>query len=854
MKHTAKMLTLVLFCLLALGSTTTDETTVGSAIFPLWEPTWSPRAFTFGCQSSLYLDSLQELCAIDILGDGSLCLLIAGTYPHILMPSVGNMIAAEPIILHPMMPEPYTSCQDESGDTFPQQDVLVGDLNYDGVQDFLAVDSRGIQIFLGDRDAPPINPQCGEDVVCDSPVFGFNLDGIARYPIDTDHYFYRDAELRDLNGDGYLDVVLFYQDSIGVHYGDGTGSLSDSQLVSQLSGIPLSYAWGRFGESEGFWISVLGNLAGDHTLEDEGTGLWFLKQGTLEIQRISNVLGRSLVTGNFNNDGIEDVAVLTEDNVIEIYLMEGDVFPHPIDLALDLEATWGKSAEFTVLSSGDFNGDNLSDIVVLQRYPARLLLYYCREGSFFTDPLYYEIELLPKSEYDLSNEFIPNPGITDFSIQDLDGDSCDEIAFILHNRYVKVLVPSFIPLGQGIEYDRGYRHFDVADFDNDGFMEFISTQELQSSDSCNLSKLYKYRLGRGNLVKQELLLQLGTSEAETCEEIEVVSVANLNSDGCLDIAVLSFCSGTAEDEGRAAHYRLSAWLGNEQDRAYRRAWSSDFPSNTQVTPKLYVADFDGDGNDDIAVDLPLENSLGVLVSPSPASQSDFPPLQWIDIAAATLLETVTLSKRAAIAAIQPSQKDSSEDTEVVLIELDRVQIIATPGVRSITGLLSHDWTEDGVEDLVLVGLRSVQANDPTAIDFWQSPTSAIEMMAVVVGLLTGATSGEFTANLETIAEWPWGARPSRSLVPVLGDFDGDGTMDLAVQGYDLDSDKTTIVVLLWKEGSFGQPIAINVPQFGRMFAIDLDQDGIDEIVIDAWGGRVFMLTIPELSSIDQEDE
>jgi FG-GAP-like repeat len=847
MKHTSRIVALALLCLAVLGTTTSSELkTDASTQLPLWQPFWSSRAFTVRCGTSVPFDSLRGLCTVDLYGDGVPGLLIAGTYPHILSPGLGSRFAHDLTVINPSMPDPYQQCDDHVGISFPNQDVLSGDLNHDGVEDVVAINSNGIRVYLGAY--TPVRDDlsvCGEHDICTEWGFENPERGISTYPIASDYAFYHHAQLKDLDADGHLDIILVYWGELGVRYGDGHGGFSEEDLSMSFPGTPESALWGTFQESEGLWILTSEYPATEQTPMADDTGLWFLSQDTGEIEKILDVYGISLATGDFNGDGREDFTLITAINEFSIYLAEDDGFSLAQTIQIPRESGWVDFAFYVSVGVGDFNGDGYSDIVSLMKDPAQLRIYYNKGDASFHDPIQHLLEAPPELRDQLTGQGIIYEGITDFLIEDLNKDGGDDLVFLLDEIYVQVLVPSAIPLGYGLQYDRGYRQIHAADLDNDGVRELISIRESWTEGSCDQSDVSLFSFSTTGILQHEFLFRPASCEGDMCDVPRAITTAHLNDDGFLDIVVLSECDN---DGSGAPIPEVSVWYGTGNRTDFNLGWTYTFSSDVKVRSELFVWDYNGDDRDDICVVRTSRDSMGILLAPS--SDADPLHLEWLDITDIKLFGSITIEGQTAMMGVRPNQDISPGPYEIVLVDSSGIRVVAETDCFDVTSLISHDWTGDGVDDISFMGLRDVHPTSSTSIGFRRAWGHEDEAMAVVIGFFASTPSGEFTVTFRETENWPFGKRTYASQEPLLGDFDGDGDTDLAVKGRSLYNTNADVIVLLWQGGEFSQLATLHPIASGWLFSSDVNGDGKDEIIVDIWQRPLCILPLTEQARME----
>ncbi len=814
---------------------------------PLWEPVWSPRFFAFRCSTSPHVDVLGSFCEFEVGLNGPPGILIAGTYPHILIPGLDGRFALDLSVVNPSMQRNYLECE-RSGTRFPQQDVLSGDLNHDGNQDMLAINSNGIHVYLGTR--TPVRGElanCSENSICEIWEFETSEVDDSTYPISGNHSYYLHAQLQDYDVDGNLDIALFYEGEFGVRYGDGKGGFSESELLLEVPGIPQSVLWGTFQGSYGFWILTHESAHSELAAEADDAGLWFLREGTNKVEKILDVYGVSLTSGDFNADGFDDLALITFINEFSIYLSSEDGFSllgtHQIDID-----PMGKIAgdRFLDVAVGDFNGDGYSDIAAFQREPAELLLYYNRQDGSFHPPVQHTLGLPPElvSQLEDSNANIIHEGINDVLVLDINADGGDDLVFLQDDFIVQVLIPTSEPLGYGLQNDGPYRQEHAADLNNDGVVELLSVREHWTEHSCDQSEIFQIDFSSSGILNTRSFLRLGGSDDCICYNVKEIATADLNEDDFLDVVVLSSCDN---DKGTTSYQVVSVWAGNGSTAGPSPMWSYAFSPEEQLSYSLHIWDFDGDQMDDIGVVLQSGEKMGVFATTELQEMGSIPPLLWLDISDIRLFEPIKLpDAQSAIIGVRPTEPESiAGPQEIVLVSRDGIRPIAETDSFTITGLVAHDWTGDSIEDITMIGLKIVDPINKASIGFRQVWGHEHEAMAVVLGFFEGALSGDFIATFQEIENWPFGMRPYRTSKPITGDFDGDGDCDLALSANNLEAQDVVVVVLLWHEESFGQLAELHPIESGWLFPADINIDGKDEILVDIWSGPICILSLTE---------
>jgi hypothetical protein len=267
--------------------------------------------------------------------------------------------------------------------------VVVGDFNHDGQPDLAVActfpSGDGVSILLGNPDGtfqPLVNYGAGKQMPITLAVGDLNGDGVQDLVTANDQFANNSVSVLtgngdgsfgtatvytagqapnavavgDLNGDGVLDVVVADQSSpvgaIAVLLGNGDGSLLASPDLAVPSPGPLIQA-----DLDGDGITDLavlttgGNYNGVMIFPGSGNGSFGAPLQTAPINGPT-----AIAVGDFNHDGIPDLAV-TNGNGVNVLLGLGhDLFGQPQTFAAGAKPAWAAVA--------DFNGDGNLDLAV----------------------------------------------------------------------------------------------------------------------------------------------------------------------------------------------------------------------------------------------------------------------------------------------------------------------------------------------------------------------------------------------------------------------------------------------------------------------------------------------------------
>jgi hypothetical protein len=360
----------------------------------------------------------------------------------------------------------------------------------------------------------------------------------------------------------------------------------------------------------------------------------------------------------------------------------------------------------------------------------------------------------------------------------------------------------------------------VGDFNGDSIPDIALTNSPGGAESSTVSVLN----GNGDGSFQTPVIY-GVGDAKA------VAVADLNNDGALDFAVVAA--------------RLATIFLNKGDGSFLGSPVGEDPSF------VTVGDFNGDGIPDLAVANGYSNTISILLG---NGDGTFQPAKNYDV-----------GRNPASVAVADLRSNGIQDLVVADISSSTVSVLLGNGngtfhakkdyqVNSLPASVTvADLTGNSVPDIVVatkaVGTVSVLLGNgdgtfQAARDFPAGPSA----VSVTVGDFTGDGNLDLAvansiANNGTISvllgngngtfqppvSYPIGAYP---YAVVVQDFNGDGTLDLAVSSLE---NKGTVSVLLGNgNGTFQAKrdyAAGNVGDGGGLVAADFNADGIPDLAV-----------------------
>lgn len=299
-------------------------------------------------------------------------------------------------------PEPPCTVPFSNPLNFPSGDgtyhVTSGDLNGDGRPDLAVANlwSNSVSVLLaapGGGFLPAVayptgtNPRAtaigdfNRDGIPDLVTVGFNslnyLRGLgngtfaAATSLSLGHPTPQGIAAADLNSDGSLDVIVDASPNIAVRLGNGDGTFQPPQLYpaantgAQLSGLAMADL-----DADGRLDIAIGVLSGTSVSVLTGNGLGGFSAATSYPAGSGagvSVGPRGVTIGDFNKDGIPDLAVVNANNLA--------ILPGTGAAAFGAPTTYAVGQGPYSAATGDFNGDGSPDLVVMNQSSHNVGLY-----------------------------------------------------------------------------------------------------------------------------------------------------------------------------------------------------------------------------------------------------------------------------------------------------------------------------------------------------------------------------------------------------------------------------------------------------------------------------------------------
>ena len=308
----------------------------------------------------------------------------------------------------------------------------------------------------------------------------------------------------DLNGDGILDLAVEnnYFDTLTVLLGDGTGHFKASPTISSTGPDPSTVAVGDF-NNDGIPDLAIAN--GDATLTillGNGDGTFTPAAGLMT--GISN----GVTIGDFNRDGISDLAVSRYNtNEVTIYLGNGDG---------TFTAKSSFSPNATSIAVGDFNGDGVPDLAIANSGNNLIIMLGNGDGTFTAATTPPELGghsyLVAVGDFNLD-------GNLDLAVANSTSEGANTVTILLGNGDGTFTTKSTLPT---MMWD--YSSVEVVDYNGDGIPDLaVSYGSVGEGVYTNIL------LGNGD----------GTFTATNTLVGTLGAVGDFNGDGIPDTALIN---------------------------------------------------------------------------------------------------------------------------------------------------------------------------------------------------------------------------------------------------------------------------------------------------------------------------
>jgi len=343
-------------------------------------------------------------------------------------------------------------------------------------------------------------------------------------------------------------------------------------------------------------ISDANAVLGTAPLSVDTAGLNFLA-----LQNVASTGGASdgagairIVTADFNGDGVPDLAALPYGVTAGYVTVLLGVGEENFKTVAASPAT-GEGPDAIV--SADFNGDGIPDLAVANGIANNITILLGNGDGTFT-----------ATSTSPATGSGPNAMIT----SDFNGDGIPDLAVVNGaSNSLTILLGngdgSFTPTASTQQTGPAPDFVATADFNGDGIADLAVLSNDSGTDTLTIY------LGNGTGGFTLVTTGPGTGTAAAA-----IAIADFNGDGIPDIAVANSVVNENESLDPTATVTVSVLQGNG-DGTFQAESGTSFQSSTGAPADvLLVADFNNDGNPDLAVDLLSQdvrfpNSVAVLL-------------------------------------------------------------------------------------------------------------------------------------------------------------------------------------------------------------------------------------------------
>ncbi len=341
--------------------------------------------------------------------------------------------------------------------------VAIGDFNSDGIQDFATANtlSDTVSIRLGDGSGGFTSPTTPEIGVGDGPL---------------------SVAIGDFNGDGLQDFAAANgsSSSVSIRLGDGSGGFTSPATPEVTVGEgSYSVAIGDF-NNDGQQDFATANIGLDDVSIRLGDG-----SGGFTLPAVPEVTvgvsPRSVALGDFNNDSMQDFATANNNaNNVSIRLGNGSGgFTSP---AVP-QVTVGSAPRSVAI--GDFNNDGIQDLAAANSGSNNVSIRLGNGSGEFTSPGIPEVPV-GTSPWSVATGDFNNDGMQDFAT----GNRFNNISIRLGNGsggFTSPVTPEVTVGDQPISVA-------IGDFNGDGMQDFATANYVTSNVSIRLGACFPFTI------------------------------------------------------------------------------------------------------------------------------------------------------------------------------------------------------------------------------------------------------------------------------------------------------------------------------------------------------------------------
>jgi hypothetical protein len=491
------------------------------------------------------------------------------------------------------------------------------------------------------------------------------------------------------------------------------------------------------------------------------TGTVSLNSGDMSIQT-PQIAGSQIVTGDFNNDGYPDVAVIGTNNTsFQVFFgtANGNLTAGPIttvtgtpgqailwnvavadlngDGNVDLAINTGNSVAILLgngdgtftqkspvltdgsgsvvfdLAIGDFNGDGKADVVYYDPYNHALIVFFGNGDGTFSAANY--VFGITGSISDIKAADFNGDGKTDLAISS--SDTSDVLIF-LGNGDGTFTKGASVALSGGSLAVSGSGKMAIGDFNGDGNLDLAITEEGNSST-------IQLFLGNGDgTFTAGTPVSTGLSIARS----GLIVVGDFNGDGKSDLAV------NAQD-GTANSSSVAILFGNG-DGTF--GMPNIFSEASEYAEGLVVGDFNGDGLSDLA--RVNSSSITIISGTAVAASKTTPIITWADPASIVAGTALSATQLNATASVPGTFTYTPAAGTVLAAGTQTLSVVFTP-----TDSTAYNNTSDSL-------LLAVTPAIPPSYTFTPSSLSVVGSSTITLALVSTNYAGtvSFTTSISSM--------------------------------------------------------------------------------------------------------
>lgn len=275
----------------------------------------------------------------------------------------------------------------------------------------------------GDVDAAVLNGEVGSIAFFNNQGNG-DLKWTSAYQVGGIYYIWPKLKAIDINADAHLDLVFFgTNNNVQVLTGTGMGTFGLMATIS-VANSPQDFAFGDFDNNGALDIvAICGDFLSDGTTPGQLSVIIGGGDGTFSPStNIDLEVGHipfSVVTGKFNADNLDDIALVNSNNV------PGNIFDRQNRMVVmtNTGSTFRKSFVYQDLSNGGqmfdlrsiikgkFNQDNIDDLAFADQTSNKLTVLTGNGNGTFSDHLSFNTQTNPHT---ISTADLNKDGTLDF--------------------------------------------------------------------------------------------------------------------------------------------------------------------------------------------------------------------------------------------------------------------------------------------------------------------------------------------------------------------------------------------------------------------------------------------------------